>query len=89
MPYIFQDTHFVFDGESLLQRLPWNVGRTFDEICQSSKHYLLSNYGTVKNRTVILDGGYLVPFTKGRKHIRRSKRRLGRKLYYPSIIHWL
>ena len=79
MPHIFQDTHYVFAGESLLQRLPLTVGRTFNEMCQSSKHYLLNNYGIVENRTVIFDGDYLVPSSKGSKHIKRSKRRLGRK----------
>ena len=74
MSDIVQDTHYVFDGESLLQRLPRTVGRTFDEICQSFKRYLLSNYGTVENVTVVFDGCYLVPSTKGSKQIRRSKR---------------
>ena len=40
MPDIFQDNHYLFDGESLLQRLLRTAGSTFDEICQSSKHYL-------------------------------------------------
>ena len=43
MLHIFQDTHYVFDGESLLQRLPQTIGRRFDEICQFSKYYLLNN----------------------------------------------
>ena len=64
MPNIFQDTHYVFDEGSLLQRLPWTVESTFDEICQSFKHYLLNNYGTVENITVAFDGGYLVPSTR-------------------------
>ena len=79
MPHIFQDTHYVFDEEPLLQRLPRTVRRTFDQICQSFKHYLLNNYGTVENRTVILDGAYLVPSTKG-----QNKKRLGRKII-PSL----
>ena len=90
MPDIFQDTHYAFDGGSLLQRLPWTVGSTFDEMCQSFKHYLLNNYGTVENITVVFDGGFLVPSTKGSKHVRRSKGRLGRKvvpsLHNPSIM---
>ena len=72
MSDIVQDTHYVFDGESLLQRLPQTVGRTFDEIFQSFKRYLLSNYGTVENVTVVFDGCYLVPSTKGSKQIRRK-----------------
>ena len=85
MPDIFQEAHYIFDGGSLLQRLPWTVGSTFDEICQSFKHYLLSNYQTVKNTTVVFDGAYLVPSTKGSKHIGRSKGRLGRNVV--SSLH--
>ena len=84
MPDVFPDTHYAFDGESLLQRLPRNVGRTFDEICQSSKHYLLNKHGTVENITVVFDGGFLVPFIKGSKHISRYKGRLGTKIV-PSL----
>ena len=82
MPHIVQDTHYVFDGESLLLRFPRIVGRTFDEICQ----LFTTCYGTVENRTVIFDGGYVVPSTKGSKHIKSkgSKRRLGRKIV-PSL----
>ena len=73
MPVILQDNHYVFDRWSLLQRLPWTVGSTFDEIFQSVKHYLLRTYETVENIISIFDGGYLVPSTKGSKHIRRKK----------------
>ena len=82
IPDIFQETHYVFDGGSLLQRLPWTFGVTFDEICQSFKHYLLNNYVTVENITVVFS--YLLPSTKGSKHIRQSKGRLGRKIV-PSL----
>ena len=51
-----------------------------NKICQSFKHYLLNNYGTVKNITVTFDGGYLVPSKMGSKHNRQSKGRLGRKV---------
>ena len=67
-----------------MQRLLQTVGRTFDEICQSSKRYLLNNYRTVENITVASDEGYLVPSTKGSKHIRQSKGKLGRKIV-PSL----
>ena len=88
MPDIFEDTHYVFDGESLLQRLPRTVRKTFDEIYQSSKHYSVKNHRAVENITVVLDGGCLVPPTKGSKHIRRGKGRLGRKIV-PSLHNTL
>ena len=43
---------------ALLQRLPWTVGNTFDEIYQSFKNYYPKNYGTAENMTVVLDRGY-------------------------------
>ena len=51
MSDILQDTNYVLDGWSLFQRLPWTVGSTFDEICQSFKKYLLNKYGTTENIT--------------------------------------
>ena len=44
--------------------LPWTVGNTFDEVCQSFKNYVLNNYGTAENITVVFDG-YLLASTKG------------------------
>ena len=79
VPDIFQHDHCVFDEESLLQRLSQIFGRTFDEICQFSKH-LGNNRATVENITVVFDGGYLVPSKKGSKHTKRNKRRLRRKV---------
>ena len=84
IPDIVRDTHYVFYDDSLLKRLTRNVERTFDEIFQSVKHILLKKYGTVENIVVVSDGGYLVPSTKGSKHIRRSKERLRRKTV-PSL----
>ena len=64
----------------MLQRIPWVVGNTYDEICQTYTHYLLSNYGTANNITVVFDGGYLIPSTKDPTHLRRSNGKLGRKV---------
>ena len=59
-----QDIHNVIDGGSMLQRIPTIVGSTCDEICQTYTRYLLSNYVTADNITVVFDGGYLSPSTK-------------------------
>ena len=67
-------------GEVIVAKTSWTVASTFDEIYQSFKNYLLNNYGTVENITIVFDRGYLVPCPKGSKHIRRSKGRLGRKV---------
>ena len=80
-----QGTHYVLDGGSLLQRLPWTVGSTYDEICQSFKNYLLNICGTADDISVVFDGRYLLPSTKDTTHLRRSKGRLGRKIV-PSLF---
>ena len=67
-------------GGVIVAKTSWTVASTFDEIYQSFKNYLLNNYGTVENITIVFDRGYLVPCPKGSKHIRRSKGRLGRKV---------
>ena len=86
MPDIFQDTHYLFDGGSLLQRFPWTVGRTFDEICQSFKHYLLNSYGRSENITVVFDGGYLVPSARAVHISDEVKEGQDEKLYHHSTI---
>ena len=64
LPDFPEDTHNVIDGGPMLRRVPWVVGSTYDEICETYKHYLLSNYRTADNITVVFDGGYLLPSTK-------------------------
>ena len=76
-------THYILDGWSLSQKLPWTAGSTFDEICYSFKSYLLNNYRTAENITVIFEG-YLLSSTKDSTHIWRNKGRLGRKIV-PSV----
>lgn len=82
---ILQETHYVLDGESSLQRLPQTVGSTLDEICKYFKNYLFSNYGTTENITVVFDGGYQLPSAKYGTYIRRSKEWLRRKIV--SSLH--
>ena len=71
-------------GRVIVAKTSWTIGSSFDEICQSFKHCLLKNNGTVENITVVFDRSYLFPCPKGSKHIRRSKGRLGRKVV-PSL----
>ena len=70
MPDILQDIHYFLDCGSLLRRLPWTTGSTFDEICQSFINYLLSNYGATENITVAFDGDNWLPNTKDSTNIR-------------------
>ena len=65
------------------------TGRTFDEICQFFKYYLLSNYGKVENFTVVFDRGYLVFLQRAVGISGVVKKGYEEKLYHLPIIHWL
>ena len=38
LPDLSENTYYVIDGGSMLQRVPWVVGSTYDEICEAYKH---------------------------------------------------
>ena len=50
------NTQYVIDGGSLLQRISWTLGQTYQEICNSHIKYLLSTYGRKEIITVVFDG---------------------------------
>ena len=82
------DTHYVIDGGSLLQKVPWTLGNTYQEICDSYNNYLLNNYGSKDNITVVFDGGYFHATTKDTTHLRRTKGKHGKKII-PSLSNHL
>ena len=45
--------HYVLEGGSLLQRLPWKKEATFKDICQAYIDYLRRTYGTP---IIVFDG---------------------------------
>ena len=61
---------YVFDGGSLLQRLPWPRRATFNGLCQLYTDYVTKNYS---NSVVVFDGYETGPSTKDNTHLRRSR----------------
>ena len=87
-PEIPKQVHYVVDDGSLLQRIPWVVGDSYAEICNSYIYYLISHYGCKEKITVVFDGGYLEASTKDTTHLRRLKGKVGRKIV-PSLTNAL
>ena len=73
-------THYVIDGSSLLQRIPWASGNTYAEIGQSFIHLLQNNYVSVENITLVFDGGFLNHSTEDTTQLRRSNSEQGRRI---------
>ena len=65
---------YVLDGGSLLQRVPWPRGASFDAICKIYTDYVRKKYLDV---TVVFDGYEEGPSTKDNTHIRRYGGRVG------------
>ena len=75
--------HYVIDGGSLVQRIPWSQGITYSEVCQTYIRHLQTNYKFMENVTVVFDGGYLELSTKYTTHIHRNNGRVS-KTIIPS-----
>ena len=61
-------THFVIDSGALLQRIPWQRGIMYDNICEIYVKYVERHYG--KQATIVFDGYQHGPSTKAQS--RRS-----------------
>lgn len=62
--------HFVLDGGSLLQRLPWNRGETYGSIANSYADFTTRHYSKA---TVVFDGYLDCSAIKDNTHQRRGK----------------
>ena len=62
--------HYVLDGGSLLQRLPWNRGETYGSIAKSYADFTIRHYSKA---TVVFDGYLDGPAIKDNTHQRRGK----------------
>ena len=60
----------VLDGGSLVQRIPWQCGASFDKICENYADFVDKHYGKAH---VVFDGYTCGPSTKDETHLRRSK----------------
>ena len=70
------DVEYVLDGGSLLHKVQWSLGQSFQEICNNYISYIRKRYG--QHATVVFDGGYMAHSTKDTAHIRRAKGRIGK-----------
>ena len=65
---------YVIDGGSLLHKLSWPRGNTYNQICGMYVKYLVENY----NKPIVVFDGYDGgPSTKDNVHIRRTGGRMG------------
>ena len=69
-----QRVHYVLDGGSLLHRLTWGRGVTYNQVVQSYVDFVTRNYGKA---SVVFDGYTSCPSTKDMTHLRRKT---GRKI---------
>lgn len=68
--------HYVLDGGSLLHRLHWNVGSSYEQIAKMYADHTVSTYGPA---TVVFDGYQNGPAIKDATHQRRES------VKYPRV----
>ncbi len=66
---LLDPVHYVLDGGSLLHRLPWTRGETFECVCKKYVSYVTKKYGKA---TVVFDGYDNGPDIKDVTHKRRN-----------------
>ena len=64
----FEEMNHIFDGGSLLQRLPWSQGASFSSLC----NLYVKHVKKYSNPTVVFDGYTDSPSTKDHTHLRRT-----------------
>ena len=64
------NVHYVLDGGSLLQRIPWTKGDLFSTTCITYVNYVTKKYPKL---TVAFDGYPDTPSTKDITHMRRTR----------------
>ena len=69
--------HYVLDGGSLIHRLKWNDGSTYDSIADAYASFTVDVYG---NATVVFDGCDGGPSTKDNAHQRRTRTKVANKV---------
>ena len=63
-----ENIHFVLDGGSLLHKLPWQRGSTYNQLAEMYAEFVARKY---KNATIVFDGYSTQQTTKAAPHIRR------------------
>ena len=69
--------HYVIDGGSLIHRLKWTDGSTYNSIADAYASFTVDVYG---NATVVFDGYDGGPSTKGNAHQRRTRTKVTNKV---------
>lgn len=67
-----KDCVFVLDGGALLQRIPWDTGKTYNSVAQRYSDYIRNKYSPFL--VVVFDGYSNTPSTKDSTHKRRKGR---------------
>jgi hypothetical protein len=74
--------HYVLDGGSLLHRLPWGKGITYEGIADSYATFVHSHYGTA---TVVFDGYQSGATIKDMTHANRRQKFFPNVSFSPSM----
>ena len=69
--------HYVLDGGSLIHRLKWTDGSTYNSVADAYASFTFNMYG---NATVVFDGYDGGPSTKGNAHQRRTRSKVKHKV---------
>ena len=77
------DHVYVVDGGSLLHRIPWQKGSTYDSIYQKYTDYVMQHYGKA---FVVFDGYDSGPSTKDNAHLRRTREQMTEVHFTGSTI---
>ncbi|KAJ8043143.1 hypothetical protein HOLleu_10106 [Holothuria leucospilota] len=72
---------YVLDGGSLIQRLPWRQGESFNSICNTYLEYVSKRYC---NAVIVFDGYSKGSSTKDTAHIKRSKGVVGSTVIFSA-----
>ena len=63
---------YVVDGGSLLHRIPWQKGSTYNIICPKYTDYVIQHY----RRAYVVFDGYNSGLTKDNAHLRRTREQM-------------
>jgi len=77
------DHAYVIDGGSLLHRIPWQKGSTYNKIYQKYTDYVMEHY---RQASVVFDGYDSGPSTKDSAHLRRTREQMTEVHFTGSTI---
>jgi hypothetical protein len=77
------DTQYVLDGGSLIHRIPWSKGVTYDVIAGSYASFVIKRYGLA---TIVFDGYESGLSIKDMTHIRRVTKMSPTVVFTPDML---